>query len=72
MPSKAGLMKELYCWNHKNEFRTRYLSVPTIHSGGRTAIEIRALLPNLCVGFININLTKEKGHAGSVRVLVYW
>jgi hypothetical protein len=65
-------MKELYRFNHRNEFRMRYMGVPTIESGGRTVVEIRALLPYHCVGFVNINLTKGKGNAGSVRVLVYW
>jgi hypothetical protein len=64
-------MKELYRFDHTNEFRMRYVGVPTIDSGGRTAVEVRALLPNHCVGFVNVNLTTEKGHAGSVRVVVY-
>lgn len=71
MPSNAGPMKELYRFEYTNKFRTSYTGVPTINSGGRTSVELRALLPNNCVGFVNINLTKDNTDAGSVNVLVY-
>jgi hypothetical protein len=72
MQHNADPMRELYYWNHTKRFSARYLGIPTIESGRKTDIEIRALLPNKDVGFVNIDLAKEKGHAGSVRVLVYW
>jgi hypothetical protein len=64
-------MKELYYWNHTHQFKMTYHGVPTIASDPRTAVEIRALLPAHCIGFVDVKLTKEKGHAGSARVLVY-
>jgi hypothetical protein len=66
-------MKELYRWDSNNEFKMTYVGIPALETGGRSAVEVRAILPTtLCEDFVNINLTKNKGEAGSVNVLVYW
>jgi hypothetical protein len=65
-------MKELYCWDSNNEFKMTYVGVPALDTGGRSAVEVQVILPTTaCVGFVNMNLTKNKDKAESVNVLVY-
>jgi hypothetical protein len=46
--------------------------VPAFEEGGWSAGKVPAILPaTICEDFVNINLTKNEGKAGSVHVLVY-
>ena len=76
MSSDHSAMKELYRHDYTHEFRLSYVGSPALKSGGRTMVNVQVLKPDSSMGFININITKDKEHTGSVTVCwcigTYW